>query len=193
MIAGRWRHAIEILPCTGRITPAVRGITVSSCPETEEMNMMRGIGTALIVVMGGLLAACATPGSSLSKPDLSQISVGMSKEEVISRLGKPHEVAQQGQTEYFTYNFDHPFDGRPAIVESYYVRFAAGRVESYGRKGDFDSTKDPAVDVRVSEESKAEPCDLYVELKKLEELRNDGLLTDEEFQAQKKKVLEECG
>lgn len=154
---------------------------------------MRTIATALFVVFGALSVACATPGSSLSKPDLSRISVGMSKEEVVSRLGKPHEVAQQGQTEYFTYNFDHPFDGRPAIVESYYVRFVKGIVESYGRKGDFDSTKGPAVEPRVSEDSEANPCDLYVELKKLEELHNDGLLTDEEFRAQKKKVLEECG
>jgi outer membrane protein assembly factor BamE (lipoprotein component of BamABCDE complex) len=154
---------------------------------------MRNLPAALIAILACLFGACATPGSALSKPDLSRISVGMSKDEVISRLGKPHEVAQQGQAEYFTYNFDHPFDGRPAIVESYYVRFDAGKVDSYGRKGDFDSTVDPMAERQVSKGTRTDACDVYVELRKLEELRSDGLLTQEEFQIQKKKVLAECG
>lgn len=33
--------------------------------------------------------------------------------------------------------------------------------------------------------------DLYVELKKLDELRKDGVLTEDEFQTQKKKLLEQ--
>lgn len=153
------------------------------------------IRNILILIVAGLTISCATPGSSLSKPDLSRISIGMSKQEVVAELGDPHDVAQKGDVEYFSYNFDHPFDGRPAIVDSYYVRFVDGRVESYGRKGDFDSTKDPAVEVRevrVEEDGGEETCDLYTELKKLEELRAEGLLTDEEFEAQKKKALERC-
>jgi hypothetical protein len=35
-------------------------------------------------------------------------------------------------------------------------------------------------------------CDLYTELKKLGELRDQGLLTEEEFMAKKKSVLERC-
>jgi len=156
---------------------------------------MRTIWNFLILIVAGATIACATPGSSLSKPDLSKISIGMSKQEVLAELGDPHDVARQGDVEYLTYNFDHPFDGRPAIVDSYYVRFVDGAVESYGRKGDFDSTKDPAVEVRevrVERDGAEEPCDLYSELRKLEELRADGLLTDEEFKDQKKKVLERC-
>ncbi len=36
----------------------------------------------------------------------------------------------------------------------------------------------------------AAPTDVYSELKKLDELRKSGIITDEEFQAQKKKILE---
>jgi hypothetical protein len=36
----------------------------------------------------------------------------------------------------------------------------------------------------------AAPADVYGELKKLDELRKDGIITDEEFQVQKKKILE---
>jgi S1-C subfamily serine protease len=93
----------------------------------------------LVVVL--VATGCATPGSSFFRPNLRAISVGMTEQEVISRLGEPHEVAQQATTTYFTYNFDHPFDGRPAIVASYFVRFVRGQVESFGQKGDFDSTR----------------------------------------------------
>jgi len=145
----------------------------------------------VVVSMPILLAGCATPGSSLSKPDLSKLAVGMSKDEVIAQLGRPHQVSQQGSTEYLTYNFDHPFDGRPAIVASYFVRLVDGKVESFGERGDFDSTRDPTVRV-VTETSGKAPCDLYTELRKLEELRKDGVLSEGEFEAQKKKLLERC-
>jgi len=116
----------------------------------------------------------------------------MSKNEVIRELGPPHEVAQQGDTEYFTYNYDHPFDGVARIVASYYVRFLAGQVESFGRKGDFDSTKDPTLNIRVKD-GVQKGCDLYAELRKLEDLRSSGTLTSDEFQTQKKKLLGKCG
>jgi len=138
-----------------------------------------------------LSASCATPGSSMSKPDLSRIAVGMTKADVIARLGNPHQVSQQGQIEYLSYNFDHPFDGRAAIVATYFVRLIDGKVESFGEKGDFDSTKDPAVKV-ITESPESKPCDLYTELRKLEALKKDGVLFEEEFQAQKKKLLARC-
>ncbi len=40
-------------------------------------------------------------------------------------------------------------------------------------------------------ESSRENTDLYDELKKLDELRKDGLLTDDEFESEKKKLLEQ--
>jgi hypothetical protein len=58
--------------------------------------------------------------------------------------------------------------------------------------------KDPTVNInkniRVSDETRSgEPAtnsDLYTELQKLDQLRKDGILTDDEFQQQKKKLLE---
>ncbi len=46
------------------------------------------------------------------------------------------------------------------------------------------------VENAVEEEVSEKPIDLYVELKKLAELRDDGILTDEEFEAEKKKLLD---
>jgi outer membrane protein assembly factor BamE (lipoprotein component of BamABCDE complex) len=150
----------------------------------------------LVVLLVSLVAAgCVTPGASFVRPNLGKIGVGMTKPEVISILGEPHEVARQGATEYFTYNFDHPFDGRAAIVESYFVRFVSDKVESFGRRGDFDSTKNPAVDINVNRKAPSatgQPCDLYTQLRKLEQLRTDRLLTDAEFETQRRKALEMC-
>jgi hypothetical protein len=52
-----------------------------------------------------------------------------------------------------------------------------------------DDTVKTDVDVRTKEESNKSP-DLYAELTKLEELRKKGILTEEEFQTQKKLLLE---
>jgi len=41
-----------------------------------------------------------------------------------------------------------------------------------------------------SGENKEESVDLYTELKKLAELRDEGILTDAEFEAEKKKLLD---
>ena len=47
------------------------------------------------------------------------------------------------------------------------------------------------LDVRSEQKITSAPTgDLYSELKKLDELRKDGILSEEEFQAQKKKLLE---
>ncbi len=52
-----------------------------------------------------------------------------------------------------------------------------------------DDTLKADVDVHTKEESDKSP-DLYTELTKLEDLRKKGILTEEEFQTQKKLLLE---
>ena len=55
--------------------------------------------------------------------------------------------------------------------------------------------KNPTVDINVDQKIKTtgkkdSKSDLYTELKKLDQLKQDGILTEEEFQIQKKKILE---
>ncbi|MFB2863411.1 SHOCT domain-containing protein [Aeromonas sp. MdU4] len=55
--------------------------------------------------------------------------------------------------------------------------------------------KDPTIDVRLDQNIKntgsvESKSDLYTELKKLDQLKRDGILTENEFQEQKKKLLE---
>ncbi len=46
------------------------------------------------------------------------------------------------------------------------------------------------VDAETTVKADERPTDLYTELKKLAELRDDGLLTDEEFETEKKELLD---
>lgn len=128
---------------------------------------------------------------------LNQLSVGMSKEEVLKRLGPPKSTAAAGGIEYLQYRWVKTViaaDGN--FPEDYYVGIKNGRVDSFGRKGDFDSTQLPKqrieIDQTVRQPDSSKPTkDLYVELKKLQELKETGILTDEEFNARKKKLLAE--
>lgn len=85
----------------------------------------------LVVVTSG----CATANK------LNNVSLGMSKQEVISELGPPVSTSAKEGVEYLKYFFVEK-DVRDGKTP-YYVRLVNGKVESYGRVGDFDSTKTP--------------------------------------------------
>ena len=68
----------------------------------------------------------------------------MDKETVIRTLGEPNTTAAQGNTQYLKYIM--AGEGGKAF---YFIRLVNGKVEAYGRDGDFDSTKDPTIKVNV--------------------------------------------
>jgi len=115
----------------------------------------------------------------------------MTKDEAIKVMGKPVSISAKGETEYLNYKLsetdDDAFIGR---TSPYYIRIISGKVDSYGRTGDFDSTKKPTVKIETDENINIKGSgDLYTELRKLKELRDEGILSEEEYQTQKKKVL----
>ncbi len=152
------------------------------------MTMMKNIAVAILA--GALLAACATAHK------ISQVRIGMTKEEVIAVMGSPTSTSAQGGREYLNYALSETDDDAfRGWTKPYYVRLINGRVESYGRTGDFDSTKTPTVRVETDEKIKTDvhvkdSGDLYTELKKLKELKDSGIITEEEFATRKKKILE---
>ena len=98
-----------------------------------------------------LLVGCASTKSL----NLSSVSIGMDKQKVIALKGEPFRVAAIDGLEYFIYRgidlnrqnspadlLVMPFvllDGKAAL--EVFIRFKDGKVEAYGRLGDFDSTK----------------------------------------------------
>ena len=135
-----------------------------------------------------LLAGCATANK------ISGVQLGMTKNEVVKVMGKPTSISAQGGSEYLNFALSETDDDAfRGWTKPYYVRLINGKVESYGRTGDFDSTKTPTVrlesDQTIRQDSRGSN-DLYTELNKLKELKDSGVITEDEFQAQKKKLLE---
>lgn len=178
---------------------------------------MKSFGvTALAVLL--LVSACHQ-----SKPpvDLSRVNVGMTKEEAISALGPPDKVAVRGRVEYLQYEAydDSGWDwqGRRNF-RWFFVRLVDGHVDAFGDKGDFDSTKDPTVHVKIDQtttttvvdpvnsqptERRApdpssrpvnapERFDLAAELKRLDQMRKDGLISDSEYADLRKNAIEKA-
>lgn len=142
--------------------------------------------SVILIVASG----CATANK------ISKVKIGMTRAEVISTIGKPASVSAKGKMEYLNYSLsetgDQAFYG---ITTHYYVRLIDGRVESYGRLGDFDSTKPASIrvesDQRIQQDVRTKDSeDLYSELMKLKELKSNGTLSDSEYEEQKKRVLE---
>ncbi len=141
--------------------------------------------------------------------DLTRVSVGMSKEEVTKLLGKPTRVAVNGRTEYFEYEaYDKASIGFAVGIKQnirqLFVRFIDGRVDSFGKKGDFDSTKNPTteqkIDLKVtggattgtSNTQPAEKFDLASELKKLDQMKKEGLLTEDEYKSLRQRAIDKA-
>lgn len=151
---------------------------------------MKLLGLLLSIVF--LLAGCATANK------ISNVQMGMTKQDVIRVMGPPASTSAKGKTEYLNYSLsetdDQAFYG---ITKPYYVRIINGRVDSFGRLGDFDSTQKPTVRIETKENIKTQSdvktsgkADLYSELMKLKQLRDEGLITQEEFEKEKKELLE---
>lgn len=146
----------------------------------------------LIIFLSGCMAAVFGTADQLN-----QLSIGMSKEEVLKRLGPPKSTAANAGIEYMQYRWVKTViaaDGN--FPDDYYVGIRDGRVESFGRKGDFDSAKLPTrrieVDQTIRQETSSKSSkDLYTELKKLQDLKEAKLLTEDEFSSRKKRLLEE--
>jgi Short C-terminal domain len=147
---------------------------------------MRRIFVIALVALA--LNGCATAGK------IAGVRLGMTKDEVVAVMGKPASVSAQGRAEYLNFALsetdDQAFYG---VTSPYYVRLVDGRVESFGRTGDFDSTKTPTVRLESDQTIKQDVSvkdsgDLYTELNKLKELKDSGVITEEEFQAQEEET-----
>jgi hypothetical protein len=114
----------------------------------------------------------------------------------IAVMGAPVSVSTQGNSQYLNYSVcDTDNQTLSGIMCPYTVPLIDGRVESYGTTGDVGSPQTPTSrhesdqilkqDVRTKEAG-----DLYTELIKLKELKDTGVITEEEFRFHKRRVLE---
>lgn len=109
---------------------------------------------SIICVVAFAFAGCASTSSQLGKmkrgenlwpwewgretsADLAKIKVGMTRDQVEGILGTPHLVSASGNTEFLGYNLENEKVGGRS---EYFVKLLNGRVEMFGRKGDFGTT-----------------------------------------------------
>ena len=161
-------------------------------------------GASLKSLMGkgnlilGFFVICCFLTSCATAHKMNRLSTGMTKQQVIQIMGRPSSTSAQGGAEYMLYKLsetdDEAFYG---ITRSFYVRLINGYVESYGKVGDFDSTKDPTVNINTnskvesSQSTKETNSDkMFNELKNLKELFDRGIITQQEYDKKKKEILE---
>lgn len=70
---------------------------------------------------------CASPGGHIKAGDPSLISIGMTKDQVIQKLGKPENVTADSQSETFSYILERPW----WQDKLFHVKIVNGKVESY--------------------------------------------------------------
>jgi hypothetical protein len=155
-----------------------------------KLKNMRNFLSFLIATI--LLTSCATSGR------INRINVGMTKNQVISTMGNPKSISAIGNIEFLNYKLAETTDDAwRSTYTDYYVKIVNGVVESYGRLGDFDSTKDPTINVNtdskfenVGEKNESNKEKMYEELLKIKELLDKGIITKEEYEKEKKEILE---
>jgi hypothetical protein len=94
------------------------------------IRISHGLGIT-VLALGLAVAGCATSSSKLNR-----LSLGMSRDEVVKVLGKPHSVAAQGDTEVLGYNLLNKGVGD---LKEFAVRLTQGRVDLYGDRASIGS------------------------------------------------------
>lgn len=144
--------------------------------------------TLIAFLVGLLLAGCA------SADKLNALHIGMPKDEVISILGQPDSKSAQGNIEYFTYYLANEGGSRD---QPYLVRLVDGKVESFGRFAQLSDIYNRPINGQqapyaygaTAPMGVAPVSDLADQLQKLKALKDQGALTDEEFQRAKNRLI----
>ena len=80
-----------------------------------------------ILVISLLMIGCS------SSKKMNRISVGMTRDQVIEQMGKPHSTSAKDDVEFLNYKLA----SGSFFRDDYYVRLVDGQVDAYGRAGDF--------------------------------------------------------
>ncbi len=100
--------------------------------------------TLSILILGFAVIGCATSGT------ISRVKIGMTRGEVVEIMGNPVSVSAISSTEYLNYKLSETDgDAFYGLTAPYFVRLINGKVESYGRSGDFGSPKTPTVKIET--------------------------------------------
>jgi hypothetical protein len=128
------------------------------------------------------------------------LQMGMTRAQAVQTMGSPTSVSSINGSEYLNYSLCVNQCAGPIPFRQFrpfYVRLINGKVESFGEKGDFDSTKTPTTRIEIDKTERSTTvnrtptpeADIFAELRKLKELLDAGIITQAEFDARKKLIL----
>ena len=145
-----------------------------------------------------------------NKPDLdmSKIRVGLSKKEVLERVGGPSRVSVVDGTEVHEYEAYDRYGAIKVNNRSRFIRFVGDKVDSFGTLEELKaggparqivavpSTSAPAGRGATGSGQAAPPSsatfDLKSELEKLEKLKQAGLISEAEFREFRQKTMDKA-
>lgn len=99
----------------------------------------------IIAALFSLMSCAATA------PKMNRLSTGMTKQDVIKVMGTPVSTAAPGGGEEIL-RYELSANSTAAyygITQEYFVRLLNGVVHSYGRMGDFNSLRDPTLNLNI--------------------------------------------
>lgn len=146
--------------------------------------------TVVFSLLAVAFAGCETAKDS-SK--LNSVHLGMTKADLISTLGNADQVSTQANVEYLTY-FLSKDSGSPK--QPYMVRVVDARVDSFGRFVQLLDTHGgttggaPGLGIGAVMPYSLN-TDVVTQLQQLKWLKDQGVLSEEEFQKVKQRVLNE--
>jgi hypothetical protein len=73
-------------------------------------------------------------GCAGSSKKMNQLKLGMTRQEVIDAIGEPASTSAKRNTVYLNYHLS----SGGFYSDSYYVRLLDGKVDAYGKAGDFN-------------------------------------------------------
>jgi hypothetical protein len=107
-----------------------------------------------IVVVASLFAGCAEMQYGVNSFNTMRLHVGMSREEVISTMGKPQIRESYGKTEFLIYRTDFPASSGTADFTP--VAVMNGKVTGWGRDY-YDETRNKRVQASASKKPQSSP------------------------------------
>lgn len=113
--------------------------------------------------LAALLASCSYYSVGRKSDEINKISLGQSKSEIISIMGAPNSVRAGEGAEYLIYHLTDDYSYESTVVSfgmlppiakksDYFVKLVDDKVISYGKVGDFDSTKMPEAQIKIKHE-----------------------------------------
>jgi hypothetical protein len=102
-----------------------------------------------------LTATLFCMGCAATASKMNNVSVGMTKSQVIEVLGTPASTSAKDGVEYLNYRLSETSDDAfMGYTKPFFVRLIRGKVEAYGRLGDFDSANIPenktTIDIKMN-------------------------------------------